>query len=150
MLAIKTKKYVKAVIEAPPSKSYTQRALVIAALANGKSIIKNAITVNFACGKCHDESAALSATYSGVAFTQAQASVLAANMHNTIPRTASFTWTPGAASKQVDFDASASACTNAPCTYSWNFGDGTTGTGATGNAGFFIVAKGEYLLSQLL
>jgi len=41
MLAIKTKKYVKAVIEAPPSKSYTQRALVIAALANGKSIIKN-------------------------------------------------------------------------------------------------------------
>lgn len=40
MLAIKTKKYVNAVIEAPPSKSYTQRALIIAALANGKSIIK--------------------------------------------------------------------------------------------------------------
>ena len=41
MLAINTKKYVKAVIEAPPSKSYTQRALVIAALANGRSMIKN-------------------------------------------------------------------------------------------------------------
>ncbi|MBI2654648.1 3-phosphoshikimate 1-carboxyvinyltransferase [Candidatus Woesearchaeota archaeon] len=41
MLAIKTKKYINAVIEAPPSKSYTQRALIVAALANGKSIIKN-------------------------------------------------------------------------------------------------------------
>jgi len=41
MLAIKTKKYVNAVIEAPPSKSYTQRALIVAALAKGKSMIKN-------------------------------------------------------------------------------------------------------------
>ncbi|MBI2559411.1 3-phosphoshikimate 1-carboxyvinyltransferase [Candidatus Woesearchaeota archaeon] len=41
MLAIKTKKFVNATIEAPPSKSYTQRALVIAALAKGKSVIKN-------------------------------------------------------------------------------------------------------------
>ena len=41
MLAIKTKKFVKAVIESPPSKSYTNRALIIAALANGNSIIKN-------------------------------------------------------------------------------------------------------------
>ncbi|MBI2101554.1 3-phosphoshikimate 1-carboxyvinyltransferase [Candidatus Woesearchaeota archaeon] len=50
MLAIKTKKYVKAVIEAPPSKSYTQRALVIAALANGKSVIKNPL---FSDDTCH-------------------------------------------------------------------------------------------------
>lgn len=41
MLAIKTKKYVNATINAPPSKSYTQRALIIAALASGKSVIKN-------------------------------------------------------------------------------------------------------------
>ena len=41
MLAIKTKKYVNAVIEAPPSKSYTQRALIVAALAKGNSTIKN-------------------------------------------------------------------------------------------------------------
>lgn len=41
MLAIKTKKYPSAVIEAPPSKSCTQRALVIAALAKGNSLIKN-------------------------------------------------------------------------------------------------------------
>ena len=40
MLAIKTKKFVNAVIEAPPSKSYTNRALIVAALANGKSVIK--------------------------------------------------------------------------------------------------------------
>ena len=41
MLAIKTKKFINAVIVAPPSKSYTNRALIIAALANGKSILKN-------------------------------------------------------------------------------------------------------------
>ncbi len=41
MLSIKTKKHINAVIEAPPSKSYTNRALIVAALANGKSIIKN-------------------------------------------------------------------------------------------------------------
>jgi|SRR3989338_2068778 len=40
MISIKTKKFVDAVIEAPPSKSYTNRALLIAALAKGKSIIK--------------------------------------------------------------------------------------------------------------
>lgn len=41
MIAINTKKSINAVIEAPPSKSYTNRALVIAALADGKSVIKN-------------------------------------------------------------------------------------------------------------
>ena len=41
MLAIKTKKFINAVVQAPPSKSYTNRALVVAALANGKSEIKN-------------------------------------------------------------------------------------------------------------
>ena len=41
MLAIKTKKFINATIEAPPSKSYTNRALIIAALANGKSILKS-------------------------------------------------------------------------------------------------------------
>ena len=41
MLVIKTKKFVNAVIEAPSSKSYTQRALIIAALADGKSVIKS-------------------------------------------------------------------------------------------------------------
>lgn len=46
MLAIKTKKWINAVIEAPPSKSYTQRALVIAALAKGKSAIRNPLFSN--------------------------------------------------------------------------------------------------------
>ena len=41
MLQIQTKRKINAVIEAPPSKSYTNRALIIAALAKGKSIIKN-------------------------------------------------------------------------------------------------------------
>ncbi len=41
MLQIKTNKRINAVIEAPPSKSYTNRALIIASLAKGKSIIRN-------------------------------------------------------------------------------------------------------------
>lgn len=41
MLAIKTRRNVNAAIDAPPSKSYTQRALIVASLARGKSIIKN-------------------------------------------------------------------------------------------------------------
>lgn len=40
MIAIKTKKFIDAVVEAPPSKSYTQRALIISSLASGKSIIR--------------------------------------------------------------------------------------------------------------
>ncbi len=43
MIEIRTKKYVQAAVEAPPSKSYTNRALVIASLANGKSLLKNAL-----------------------------------------------------------------------------------------------------------
>ncbi len=49
MLAIKTKKYVDAVIEAPPSKSYTQRALIIAALAKGRSVIKSPLFSGDTC-----------------------------------------------------------------------------------------------------
>ncbi len=41
MLPIKTRKYLNAVIEAPASKSYTNRALIVAALAKGTSVIKN-------------------------------------------------------------------------------------------------------------
>ena len=41
MLAIKTKKRINAVIESPPSKSYTNRALIIASLAKGNSVIIN-------------------------------------------------------------------------------------------------------------
>ncbi len=41
MIAIKTKMHTNAAVEAPPSKSYTNRALLIAALSKGKSILKN-------------------------------------------------------------------------------------------------------------
>ncbi len=41
MLQIKTKKFIDATIEAPASKSYTQRSFIVAALADGKSIIQN-------------------------------------------------------------------------------------------------------------
>jgi hypothetical protein len=109
---------------------------------DGKVVATNYIPVQYACGKCHDSSMS---SFVGTGFTREQASVLAANMHNTIPRTASFTWSLGAVSNQVNFDASASACASAPCSYNWNFGDGTTGTGVTTSRTYS--AAGNYLVS---
>ena len=40
-LSIKPRKEINAVIKAPPSKSYTQRALIVSSLADGDSTIKN-------------------------------------------------------------------------------------------------------------
>lgn len=43
MIEIKPIKYLDAVVKVPGSKSYTNRALILAALADGKSLIKNAL-----------------------------------------------------------------------------------------------------------
>ncbi|MFQ5975404.1 MAG: 3-phosphoshikimate 1-carboxyvinyltransferase, partial [Candidatus Hydrothermarchaeales archaeon] len=38
---IKRSKILEGFVKAPPSKSYTHRAIIIASLAKGKSVIKN-------------------------------------------------------------------------------------------------------------
>ena len=43
MLQIKPAKSINAIIRAPPSKSYTNRALMVAALASGKSVLENVL-----------------------------------------------------------------------------------------------------------
>jgi PKD repeat protein len=77
--------------------------------------------VNAVCGQCHDGSG------KPVHLTPGQLSVFGTNIHYRIsPRTATYTWTvDGTVSDKVNFDASSSACGAAPCTYVWNFGDGT-------------------------
>ncbi len=100
------------------------------------------VDLDLACGQCHGGSGAAK---TGIPkFGKPKLSVLATNIHNTIPRTASFTWAIGTANNQVVFDASASTCASAPCTYVWNFGNGTTGTGVAPSktyekAGNFLV-----------
>jgi predicted CXXCH cytochrome family protein len=98
--------------------------------------------VNIACGQCHGGNGDPKPGI--IKFSRAQLSAFAENMHNTIPRTASFTWALGAGSNQVDFDASASVCASTPCSYDWNFGDGTTGTGVTTSRTY--AAAGKYLV----
>jgi PKD repeat protein len=92
--------------------------------AAGKTIAANSITVNYACGKCHDP---YMNDFVGTAFTREQASVLATNIHNLTPKTASFTWALGASNGVVDFTVT-SGCANAPCVNTFNYGDGTSGT----------------------
>ncbi len=97
------------------------------------------------CGQCHGGSGA--ATPGIIQFTPGELSVHAENIHYLIPITASFVWTLGTANNQINFDATASACSNAPCAYDWNFGDGTTGVGATTSrkyasaGGYLVVVK---------
>ena len=43
MVEIRPIKHLNAMVEIPGSKSYTQRALIIGALADGKSFLRNAL-----------------------------------------------------------------------------------------------------------
>ncbi len=81
--------------------------------------------VDVVCGQCHGGSGTAKAGI--VQLTPGQLSVFGTNIHYRItPRTASYAWSvDGTVSDKVNFDASASACGAAPCTYAWNFGDGS-------------------------
>jgi PKD repeat protein len=103
--------------------------------------------INLVCGQCHAGSG--EPTPGILQFTAGQLSVFATNIHNSIPRTASYTWSVDpAVSNKALFDASASACTSGPCTYSWNFGDGTIASAEAvtsyiypGSSSYMVVVK---------
>ncbi|MFZ2199009.1 MAG: DUF2012 domain-containing protein [Thermodesulfovibrionales bacterium] len=95
--------------------------------------------VAIVCGQCHGGSGP-----GIVKFTSGQLSVYATDIHYTLSQTASFTWALDATvSYKVNFDASASACIAGPCTYSWNFGDGTIVSSAATTSHLYP-ASGSY------
>jgi PKD domain len=92
--------------------------------------------VDLVCGQCHGGGTDVNNTaYPKKAeapyFSKATLSTLAENMHNTYP-TAAFTWTnDSSTSYAVNFNAISSTCPSGvtSCTYKWDFGDSSTGTG---------------------
>jgi hypothetical protein len=95
--------------------------------AAGKYIAANALTVVFACGKCHDSSMS---TFVTPALNEAQAMALAVDIHSSAP-TAKFTAAPDSTtSTKVNFSAMNSTCpTGYTCTYEWDLdGDSTLET----------------------
>ena len=60
-----------------------------------------------------------------------------------------FTWLADAGvALQVNFDSTGSSCTNAPCSVSWNFGDG--GTGADAQLSHIYAAPGDYPVTLII
>ncbi len=100
--------------------------------SKGKPIAANYLTVDYACGKCHDSS--MSTFTGGTALDTASAQLTAQNMHLTkpVPR---FIWgMDPAVSYKVNFNAGNTTCMSGNCSYSWDFGDSadtTPGTGIT-------------------
>jgi hypothetical protein len=96
--------------------------------SKAKTIATNYLTVDYACGKCHD--AAIS-TATGKALDKETAQRAAQNIHRTRPA-ARFLWNADSAvSYRINFDAGNTTCISGNCSYSWNFGDGSSEAGIT-------------------
>ena len=105
----------------------------VGALTNskGKTITTNYLSVDYACGKCHD--ASMSSYIGNGALTKIQAQTYAAGIHGGKP-TASFGYALAYPNTlMVNVNAAASTCSSGPCSYDWNWGDGTAphGTGVS-------------------
>lgn len=91
--------------------------------------------LDLACGKCHGGSQGTDGKIAAAPyFDKATLANYAKNIHNDMP-VAKFSSTPDSTtSKKVNFNASGSVCPSlSSCTYAWDFGDTTTGTGVTTN-----------------
>ena len=94
--------------------------------SKGKTIATNYLTVDYACGKCHD---AVISTATGKALDKTTVQLAATNIHRTKP-TARFLWnTDPVVSYRINFDAGNTTCISGNCTYSWNFADSSSDTG---------------------
>ncbi|MEJ2697964.1 MAG: PKD domain-containing protein [Candidatus Sulfobium sp.] len=92
------------------------------------------VDLDLACGQCHGGSAGQSATTNGAPYMdKASLAAAASVMHDGTaqPSRVSFTWWDDSSNAGVvNFNASGGSCpTGVTCNYTWDFGDGSTGTG---------------------
>ena len=98
--------------------------------AKGKPISTNYITVDYACGKCHD--AAMGSSYVGVALSQARARAVAVGMHDAAAVTYATTFTTSMTGLTVNVTAYVNCGDGIVCpafTYDWDWGDTTSTLG---------------------
>ena len=89
--------------------------------------------VDLACGQCHGGSFGMDGKIAAAPYyDKATLAGLAKNIHQDMPA-AAFGWVPDSTtSKQVNFNAAATVCPSlSTCSYAWDFGDSSTGTGVT-------------------
>ncbi|MBI5505534.1 MAG: carboxypeptidase regulatory-like domain-containing protein [Deltaproteobacteria bacterium] len=94
------------------------------------NVAANALSVKYACGKCHDSS--MGSYVGNGALTLAEAQAYAENIHDDAP-TANFGYALGSPNTLVvNVDGSSSFCSKGACAYDWNWGDGSAhGSGVT-------------------
>lgn len=91
------------------------------------AVAKNALSVDYSCGKCHDSAMT---TFTGrTALDRATAQSMASNIHMSEP-VPTFSWMKDTiTSYQVHFDASRTYCVSGNCSYTWDFFGNATATG---------------------
>jgi hypothetical protein len=99
--------------------------------ADGKHIATAAMTVNFACGKCHDS--AIGSSYVGYPLTQAMAQDFAVGMHESAVSSCNVTFTTSVTPNTLTVNVAASATSvvaTLPITYDWDWdNDGSANNG---------------------
>jgi len=136
------------IVKIDPSKTVAN--WVSAVNAFGKAVAPGYITVEYACGKCHDST--VEDLYSGTDLSVAAARDYARDIHRTKPYVLFGYKTSGLT---VYVDAAASYCLSGSCSYSWDWGDGsakgsgvfashTYGSGATRTLSLSVRDTVEY------
>jgi hypothetical protein len=126
----------------------TTATSIVRTNADGKPIAQNYLTVDYACGKCHDPGMN---DYSGYPLTRAMAQEFALNIHDAPPPV--YPTTFSYAINGLTVDVSAVVECYGPCptfTYDWDWGDGSAhattdpashGYGSTGKKSITLTVR---------